>query len=70
MTIQEAMRALTDHEPTGSLPDRAAAKSVAVRESPRSVRDVLEPTIEVLLDEPLPVRFEFWDGSAMSADGC
>ncbi len=68
MTTQEVTRALTDHEPTMPVSDRAAARSVAVPDSPRSVADVLEPTFEVVLDGPPPVRFEFWDGSALGAD--
>jgi cyclopropane-fatty-acyl-phospholipid synthase len=59
MTIEEATRALADHEPMMPVPDRAAARSVA---------DVLEPTFEFMLGGPPPVRFEFWDGSAIGAD--
>jgi cyclopropane-fatty-acyl-phospholipid synthase len=50
---------MTIQEVTIPVPDRAATRSVA---------DVLEPLFEVMLDGPPPVRFEFWDGSALGAD--
>ena len=68
MTIQEAEPVRADHDTTVPVPDRAATRSIAMSDSPRSVADVLEPTFEVLFDGSPPMRFEFWDGSALGAN--
>jgi cyclopropane-fatty-acyl-phospholipid synthase len=34
-----------------------------------SVADTMRPMLEKLLGDPLPVDFEFWDGSTLCADG-
>ena len=59
MTIQEVTGPGTDQRSTTPDADRGSTSSVA---------DVLEPAFEVLLDRPPPVRFEFWDGSALGSD--
>ena len=46
-----------------------AVRAVPERAATRSVADVLEPLFEVLFDAPPPVRFEFWDGSALGTIG-
>ena len=53
---------------TGPTTDQGATTVDADRGSRSSVADVLEPTFEALLDGRPPVRFEFWDGSAIGSD--
>ncbi len=47
---------------------REATRPTIDRPTTRSVAEVIEPTLEMLLDWPPPVRFEFWDGSALGSD--